>query len=550
MNIVYYLLEKFFNEEKVNVGIMVIVSFIINMFQTNGISYMTANIINSLNKNDKPNVLYFFKFFMAISVIYILLYGLYKFFQNKLLTKLRQWMRHELVKMLLMVNNENFSEINFTKLSSPINRISSVSFMVFNDLITFILPNITFLLIISCYFLYKNALFGLLFILGNIAVFLYLCLKWNSMLIYNEEYEKYVGDNESYLVEILNNIDKIIFRGQTEKEIDVFEKKTNRSIEKAFQFYATTNFHGGIMNLGVFALIFSCIGYLIYLYFHKKIEVTTFIAFFTILLLYRDKMTTMIQQIPDFIEFLGRSDAVLKHFNNMADSIEKINNTTYKPVDLPFRNIKFENVSYQYSSSKKPVFENLDLTLETHDKIIGIIGLSGNGKSTIMKLLLKLYRPTSGTIYIDGEKIDNIDSDYIRKHVTYVNQSSKLFDKKIIDNMMYGCSDKEVCANHLEEIMQYQKIKELYRNMDIRNKKSGALGEGLSGGQRQVVNIIGGLINPSKILILDEPTNALDPELKTEILGLIQEYKKHKQCIIIITHDRDAYSLFDETIQI
>jgi ABC-type bacteriocin/lantibiotic exporter with double-glycine peptidase domain len=370
------------------------------------------------------------------------------------------------------------------------------------------------------------------------------------MLIYNEDYEKYVGDNESYLVEILNNIDKIIFRGQTEKEINEFEKKTNKSIEKAFDFYSITNFHGTIMNLGVFALIFMCIGYLIYLFFNKKIEVTIFITFFTMILLYRDKMTTVIQQIPDFIEFLGRSDAVLKHFNNMADSLDKINNTKYKDVDIPFKNIKFENVSYQYSSSKKPVFENLNLSLETHDKIIGIIGLSGNGKSTLMKLLLKLYRPTSGSIYVDGEDISNIDSDYIRKNITYVNQSSKLFDKKIIDNMMYGCADEDVCGKHLEDIMRYKKIKDLYKNMDIRNKKSGSLGEGLSGGQRQVVNIIGGLINPSRILILDEPTNALDPELKEEILGLIKEYKKHKQCIIIITHDRDVYSLFDETIQI
>jgi ABC-type branched-subunit amino acid transport system ATPase component len=268
------------------------------------------------------------------------------------------------------------------------------------------------------------------------------------------------------------------------------------------------------------------------------------------ILLYRDKMNTVIQQIPDSIEFLGRSDAVLKHFNNMADGLHKINEKNYKDVDLVFKTVKFENVSYEYSSSKKPVFENLNLTLQTHDKIIGIIGLSGNGKSTLMKLLLKLYRPTKGSIYIDGENIDKIDSDYIRKNVTYVNQSSKLFDKKIIDNMMYGCSDEDICNKNLEDIMEYKKIKELYRNMDIRNKKSGALGEGLSGGQRQVVNIIGGLINPSRILILDEPTNALDPELKHEILGLIKEYKKHKQCIIIITHDRDAYSLFDETVQI
>jgi len=268
------------------------------------------------------------------------------------------------------------------------------------------------------------------------------------------------------------------------------------------------------------------------------------------ILLYRDKMTTIIQQIPDFIEFIGRSESTLKHFKEMTNNLQNIEYKSYDEVDLEFKTIKFENVTYHYPSNNKPVFENLNLTLQTHDKIIGIIGLSGNGKSTLMKLLLKLHKPNSGSIYIDGENIDKIDSDYIRKNVTYVNQSSKLFDKKIIDNMMYGCTDEDVCSKHLESIMEYKKIKELYKHMDIRNKNSGSLGESLSGGQRQVVNIIGGLINPSRILILDEPTNALDPELKHEILGLIKEYKKHKQCIIIITHDRDAYSLFDETVQI
>jgi ABC-type multidrug transport system fused ATPase/permease subunit len=131
-----------------------------------------------------------------------------------------------------------------------------------------------------------------------------------------------------------------------------------------------------------------------------------------------------------------------------------------------------------------------------------------------------------------------------------VNQNSKLFDKKVADNMLYGCNDIDVCQKHLDEIMQYDKIKELYRKFDIYNKQSGSLGENLSGGQRQIVNIIGGLVNPSKILILDEPTNALDIGLKHELLGIIQDFRKHKQCIIIITHDRDMYPLFDETIKI
>lgn len=552
MNIVYNLLQHFFYEEYVNTFLMVFTSFIINIIQTNGISYITAKIIDFIHKNKKNLVYDFFKYFIFISTSYILLYNYYKYFQNKLLTKLRQWMRHQLVKAMLIVNNENLSEINFTKLNSPINRISSVCFMVFNDMITYLLPNITFLIIISCYFLLKNTIFGVSFIIGNIFLLIYLYLNWENMLVYNDDYEKHVNDTESYLQEILNNIDKIIYRGQTVNEIEVFSEKTNNSINKAFDFYSITSFHGTVMNCIVFIIIFLSIGYLIYLYFDKQIDFTIFVAFFTIILLYRDKMITIIQQIPDFIEFLGRSDSVLVHFKNMENSYDilKQNEKQYKKVKLEFNKIYFENVSFGYQSSDKLLFENLNLSLDIDNKIIGMVGLSGRGKSTFMKLVLKLYKPKNGNIYIDGQNIDTIDPDYIRNNITYVNQNSKLFDKKVIDNMLYGCLDLDTCNAYLKKIMQYKKINELYKNVDIYNQRSGALGENLSGGQRQIINIIGGLINPSKILILDEPTNALDPELKSELLELIRDFKKYKKGIIIITHDRDVHNLFDEVIKI
>jgi ABC-type lipoprotein export system ATPase subunit len=76
------------------------------------------------------------------------------------------------------------------------------------------------------------------------------------------------------------------------------------------------------------------------------------------------------------------------------------------------------------------------------------------------------------------------------------------------------------------------------------------LGENLSGGQRQVVNIIGGLINPSKILVLDEPTNALDPSLKWEVIRLIQDYSAKKNAIIIITHDKELVPICNSTVKI
>jgi len=192
----------------------------------------------------------------------------------------------------------------------------------------------------------------------------------------------------------------------------------------------------------------------------------------------------------------------------------------------------------------------LTINVDMNNKIIGVVGLSGRGKSTFMKLVLKLYKPTSGSIYIDNQNIENIDPDYIRTNITYVNQNSKLFDKKVIDNMLYGCLDVETCNKYLNKIMQYKKINELYKNVDIYNQRSGALGENLSGGQRQIINIIGGLINPSKVLILDEPTNALDPDLKKELIELIRDFKKYKKSIIIITHDKDVHTLFDEIIEL
>jgi ABC-type lipoprotein export system ATPase subunit len=128
-----------------------------------------------------------------------------------------------------------------------------------------------------------------------------------------------------------------------------------------------------------------------------------------------------------------------------------------------------------------------------------------------------------------------------------------LFDRTVIENLLFGCSDgvaTEVCKSRLTEIMAYPKIQQLYQSVDVNEGSSGHLGEKLSGGQRQVANLISGLIHPSPVLILDEPTNALDKELKREVIDIIQTFKKFKQCIIIITHDQDVYPLFDENIQL
>ena len=554
MNIVNYLLYVFFKEEATNTGILVLLSLVITLIQTNGISYISANIIQSVEKNSKKMTMEFFNYFIILSILFFVIYYIYKTYQNNLITKLFQWVKHEIFKIILKVNNENMKNVNFIEFITPITRISTSFYVLFYDIITVIIPTLAFLLIISFYFIYENPVFGISFLIANLVLFFYIYANWNDLRKAKNEQETVINKNEKFIIDILNNIDKVIYRGETINEINNFTTLTDKAINTGINFLDIITNHTSILTFLVYIIIFASLFYLIHLRYTNKIKTTVFITFMTILLLYRDRIISTINNLPDWLEFIGRIEYITEDFNKMLGrdiDINEIINKKYNSYDLKFNNITFDNVTFYYESRKTtPVFSNSSFNMNTDQKIIGITGLSGKGKSSFAKLLLRLYDPISGKIYVDGVDISTIDPDYIRQNITYVNQNSRLFDKNIMDNMMYGCKDPETCEVFLKEVMKYPKIQGLYQNVDIYNSNAGSLGENLSGGQRQVVNIISGLISTSKILILDEPTNALDIELKDEIIQLIVDFRKYKKCIIIISHDKDTFRLFDETLNI
>ena len=549
MEIILYILREFFAEEKWNTIILLVVGLISNILQANTISHFTSRILEGIQKNEMGNVSTYFSYFAWTFVGYGVLYYLYRIFQNKILTKMNQWVRFQLVRMILLVNNEHLGGINFTKLTSPINRVSRICFQVFTDIVTTMIPNLLFLFVIASMVFYIDMKMGVAFLLGNIGWICYVIYSWSYMYEKNEIYEKSVVETESQLTEIMNNIDKIIYRGQMDSEIDGFSNQKDITIDVGYDFYSVVNDYTIVINFIILFTMMMCISFAIHKYFKGDLSSSLFITFFTSMIMYENRIGSIVAQIPDFIEFIGRSGSVLKLFENLEVDYEKVKNKEYSPNEMEYNNIRFDNVSFTYPGTDKVVFENVKFNLDTtNNKIIGITGLSGNGKSTMSKMMIKMYKCNEGAIYIDDVDIQDINTRVLRENVTYVNQNSKLFDKTVLENILYGCTDKDKCKTHYDEIMQYPKIKGLYENVDIEGDTAGFSGEKLSGGQRQIINIIGGLINPSKILILDEPTNALDPELKDELLEIIKYFKSHKQCIIIITHDQDVHSLFDENI--
>ena len=556
MNIILYLFEKFISQQKFNLAIVCFLSLVLSFFYTNLSSTINANIVISIQKNAYMDTLLNYKYFIGVSVVYLIVFYFYKKIQNYLLTVLNHWTKSEIFKFILKSNNENMRNMNFVEFITPIARISSSCAMLLNDIIANILPTIGFVLVILGYFLYKDIPLAIGFLVGNILMCVYLWFFWKDMFEYKQKQEHKTVENEKYMMDAFNNIDKIIYKGEVQNETDIFDKKTDECIDMTVELMKYITDHTFVINAFIFIIILGSLRYIIELHHTKKMDVVTFITILTMLFMYRDNLLGTIQNIPYNIETIGRVDLMIHKFNSMFEKemdMEEVNtriNQTYDEHILPFDKVTFQNVSFKYGGTDTYVFKDYNQEIQLSDKIIGITGTSGKGKSSFVKLLIRLHEASAGTIMIDDIDIHRIDPYYIRKNITYVNQNSRLFDRKVIENIYYGCKDLDKCNENLRDILSYKKIQHLYRNVDIEKSRAGPLGENLSGGQRQIINIISGLINPTKILILDEPTNGLDSELKMELLQILRNSKKYKKTIMIITHDRDVYNLFDETVEI
>ena len=567
MSLTNLLIKNFYEKEKFSLISIIILCFAISFLKINVISYISANIIKSIKNNNIKYVYEYYKYFSIACIIFIILFYLYKHFQYTVSFKLRFFIRFFIFKNILFKNDKLLENINFTKIVIPVVRISNCFDIILNIFINETLPNLTIILIIFLFFIYKNLNIALIFLFGNILLIISLYYSSFTILNKSNNIEKNIIKNESISSEIFNNFHKIILRGMQNNEIDSYRADINNLYKINDDYYYYINNKNLLSNIIVYGTLLILFFYLIILFFKKKITSIIFITFITILLLYKDLILSSLYAYPTFLENVSRYNTNVESFKiklfnstnseNGADRARSLRMTPVENLKLKFNQLEFKNINFKYDiediklENLKIIFNNFNLKLNIENKIIGIHSLSGNGKSTLMKLLLKVYK-YEGSILIDDININKIDKQYLRKNIIYVDQSANLFDRKIIANIFYSCKDIDfnIMNKYLDEIMQYPKIKELYNNINFEEHDAGFNGSNLSGGQRQVINIINGLITPSIITILDEPTNALDPELKKEILQLIKDFKKYNKCIIIITHDNDVNEILDEKIEI
>ena len=204
-----------------------------------------------------------------------------------------------------------------------------------------------------------------------------------------------------------------------------------------------------------------------------------------------------------------------------------------KGKEIVFKgNIAFEKVEFTYPDSKKPVLKDISFEVQT-GQTVAIVGTTGSGKTTLTKLISRLYDVSNGRILIDGSDIREYSLQSLRDQISYIEQDVFLFSTTIFDNISFGrVSSLEQVINVAQQAQAHDFISELPEEYQ---SKVGERGVQLSGGERQRIAIARAFLSDPRILILDDSTSAIDSNTEDKIQFAIKNILKNRTTILI-TH--------------
>ncbi len=230
---------------------------------------------------------------------------------------------------------------------------------------------------------------------------------------------------------------------------------------------------------------------------------------------------------------------------NLRENQEQLTGGTVDGVSGKRYPIEFENVRFQYPGTNNPVFNNFSLAIKQGERV-GVVGASGVGKSTLVKLLLRQHDFGQGNIKIGEVKIQDFDLDTFHQLISYVPQDTSLFHRSLFENIQYAkidSTEKEVLAAS-KKANADDFIKNFPQGYDT---KVGERGVKLSGGQRQRIALARAILKDAPILILDEATSSLDTESEAFIQDALSKLFKDRT-VIAIAHRLSTLRAMDRIV--
>ncbi len=410
-------------------------------------------------------------------------------------------------------------------ISSLIRGSNSVEGM--NDFVIFNgVPLIFQLVAVGASILYFDFLSALVLVLVSLAFIVFsinLLSKQQSLRFEANKIEDLEKGNVS---DVFTNIDSVKYFGKEGKVIQIFNKMVKRTQEKFLRTWDMHRFLDAgqslIMGLGLFfVMYFPTMRFL-----EGEITIGTLVFIYTVYFNLAEPLYSFVYGIRGFYKSMADFEALFRYAdinNEIEDQIGA------KDLNIVKGAIKFDNVVFNYH--KRKALDGINLDIKPGEKV-ALVGHSGSGKTTMMKLLFRLYDVNGGKILIDGENIKDVKQTSLRGSLSIVPQEAILFDDTIYNNILF--SNPEASRKDVLRAIKFAQLDRLINDMPKGEKTIvGERGVKLSGGEKQRVSIARALLADKKILVLDEATSALDSQTEHEIQKDLERLMEGRTSIII-----------------
>jgi len=511
-----------------------------------------SSFFEQINKTPTQEVfLYYFGLIFLLIIIVNISGVIDGLIESYLLPKWKGYYMDWIFKYMLQMYENKLTDVELGKLVVNMTILPRLSKDLIMDFVTWTLPRIISVVIIHIYFFWVD--FRLGFISLSILL-IYIFISFQSFIQCSPLVEKEHVQFESKMQttqDRLSNTFSIYSTGNMEKEIANYEKDTEIYVYKdsnKMNCYCWANTYTSFF---IVATMMSINGYTTFLFLNKKIKFQVLMSIYMIVMYYIPSLENINREIPNILTkyaILKTKDPFIADLYQTYLKDQEIHpESSLEKNDklLSSGDIEIKNLTFSYRPDSKKLFENFSLHIADKTKV-AIVGPSGSGKSSLIKLIMGYYPVPDGTIFIDGQDINQYSLNGLRKQISYVNQNTKLFDITLLENICYG--NEEKCSREkIVAIMKQTGIEDVFRNVHL-DDRVGVDGNNLSGGQRQIVYMIRCILRQNPIVVLDEPTSALDADLKAAVIRVIYTMSK-QSTLIIITHDESLLFLVDRVLR-
>ena len=394
-----------------------------------------------------------------------------------------------------------------------------------NEAANRLIQTATTVIVIGATFLYISPLVAI-FAFIPIPVIVFGSYKFVQKI--GERYSKIRNNVESLNAHLSNSITGILTVKSFNREKKEYKRIDSASDEVKTANYDAIKLSAAFIPIIRVAILFGFTATLLiggFLALDGQIKV----GMYSVMLFITQRLLWPLTELGLIFDSFQKAMASFRRIMNLRDTNPTINDGETELLELKDK-IRFENLNFEYVKDF-PVLKNINIEIEK-GKTTAIVGSTGSGKSTLIKLILRFYEKNSGKILFDEHEIESLSLESIRNKIGLVSQDVFLFEGSVFENIAYG----NIEANS-EEVWNAARLSESDRFInDLPNKEDtivGERGQKLSGGQRQRISIARAILKNPEILILDEATSAVDNETEAAIQESLETLKEGRTVIAI-----------------